>query len=135
MIVLLTGSLKSDHLCGPEECGLYCDEDQVCSQDYEVQCITSPCCAQWGCNSADIKHVTTDDDCPDTWPNIGDLCEEEGARCEYGEQECCGEEYPEIVFECMGGSWQGYYVDTLCILGLAPPCPDESTTTTTAPRK
>ena len=37
MIVLLTGSLKSDHLCGPEECGLYCDEDQVCSQDYEVK--------------------------------------------------------------------------------------------------
>ena len=61
--------------------------------------------------------MKTDDNCPDAWPEIGDACEEEGAHCEYGETECCGELYPEIVFECMSGSWQGYYVDTLCILG------------------
>merc|ERR1719309_329064 len=57
--------------------------------------------------------------------------EECGLLCAGGE--VCGETYPEVVMECQDSQWIGYYVDTLCILGLAPPCPDDTTTTTTSP--
>jgi len=79
-------------------------------------------------------------ECPDERPELGTTCEEEleGVTCDYGSQECCGEWYPEMTMECIGGSWQGYYIDTLCILGLAPPCPGDTTTlppTTTEPEQ
>ena len=42
--------------------------------------------------------------------------EMEGISCDYGSTLCCGETFPEIVLTCMGGSWEGYYIDTPCIL-------------------
>merc|ERR1719483_464306 len=77
----------------------------------------------------------TPSSCPSDWPQMGSPCDQSGAECEYGTTECCGETYPEIVFECMAGVWQGYYIDTLCILGLAPPCPGDNTTTGAAKLK
>ena len=44
--------------------------------------------------------------------------EQEGLRCEYGEHECCGVRSPNFVMECFSGLWAGYYVDTLCVLGI-----------------
>ena len=40
----------------------------------------------------------------------------EGLSCEYGSTFCCGETFPELVLTCMGGTWEGYYIDTPCIL-------------------
>ncbi len=40
----------------------------------------------------------------------------EGISCDYGSTLCCGETFPEMVLTCMGGSWEGYYIDTPCIL-------------------
>ena len=42
--------------------------------------------------------------------------EMEGISCDYGSTLCCGETFPEMVLTCMGGSWEGYYIDTPCIL-------------------
>ena len=49
-------------------------------------------------------------------PDFGTSCQQDQAdlRCEYGEQECCGETYPEIVMDCMEGVWQGIAVETPC---------------------
>ena len=40
-----------------------------------------------------------------------------GLKCDYGSQVCCGEEFPEIKMSCSSGSWEGYYVDTICMFG------------------
>ena len=42
--------------------------------------------------------------------------EMEGLSCDYGSTLCCGETFPEVVLTCMGGRWEGYYIDTPCIL-------------------
>merc|ERR1719348_1593596 len=124
----------SEPPCGPAECDLVCPPEQ-CVEHQDVYCVMAPCCPRWSCDrSRETTYPPTPSPfaCPNDWPEIGSPCEGQG-QCEYGEQECCGETYPEIVFECMGGTWQAYYVDTLCILGLAPPCPDDTTTTTPPP--
>ena len=115
-------------MCGPEACGLTCAEDESCVQDLEVRgdkagqsivlswvkpaqisCCCEPCCPQWSCD----QHTT----CPPVRPDLGSPCTSEGQHCDFGTQECCGQTYPEISMECSGGAWQGYYVDTLCVLG------------------
>merc|ERR1712212_651044 len=103
--------------CGPPECGVECDD---CVEDPTITCCCEPCCARWSCG------------CPDTRPGFNTPCQagQEGLECEFGSQECCGVEYPEVILQCEDSTWVGYYVDTLCILGLAPPCPDDTTTTT-----
>merc|ERR1712215_192310 len=121
--------LSSDQFCGPQECGLLCEGGESCVQDDQVNCCCEPCCAQWSCVSVPpVPSVK----CPDIRPQFNSPCTdaEEGLHCDYGSQECCGEQYPEISMECSYNEWSGYYVDTLCILGLAPPCPDDTTTTT-----
>ena len=40
----------------------------------------------------------------------------EGLKCDYGSQVCCGETYPEIKMTCISGRWEGYYVDTVCMI-------------------
>ena len=55
--------------------------------------------------------------CPESQPDLGSACDQEGLHCDYGSQECCGQLYPELSMQCDGGAWQGYYVDTLCVLG------------------
>merc|ERR1719219_228317 len=107
--------------CGPEACGLICAEEESCVQDLEISCCCEPCCPQWSCD----QHSG----CPQHRPDLGSPCTSEGQHCDYDSQECCGQSYPEISMQCDAGIWQGYYVDTLCVLGLAPPCPDETTTT------
>merc|ERR1719334_1939954 len=68
-----------------------------------------------------------DQKCPEERPNFNTPCEfsQESVQCNFGTQECCGEIYPVVTMECNQGTWIGYYVDTLCLLGLAPPCPDD----------
>ena len=51
--------------------------------------------------------------------------------CEYGSTVCCGETFPQMVLTCMGGSWEGYYVDTPCIINADYPCPTSTSTTST----
>jgi len=121
-LLFLSGPAFTE-MCGPESCGLICTEEESCLQDLEISCCCEPCCPQWSC---DPGPATT---CPQKRPDLGSPCISEGEQCDYGSQECCGQTYPEISMECTGAVWQGYYVDTLCVLGLAPPCPDETTTT------
>ena len=58
--------------------------------------------------------------CPEEMPDFNSECDlnEEGLECDYGEKECCGEWYPDLHFFCDNGQWIGYYIDTLCDLGL-----------------
>ena len=42
--------------------------------------------------------------------------EMEGLNCDFGSQVCCGETFPELKMSCMGGKWEGYYVDTVCMI-------------------
>ena len=124
--LVLSGSALAS-TCGPESCGLTCAEDESCLQDLEVRqywsghcldlshclaqisCCCEPCCPQWSCD----QHST----CPQHRPDLGSPCSSQGQHCDYGSQECCGQTYPEISMQCDGGTWQGYYVDTLCVLG------------------
>ena len=114
-----------------------------------MQCILAPCCPQWSCGPAAAAGPAGQ--CPDERQELGTSCDQEleGVTCDYGSQECCGQLYPEMTLECVDGQWQGYYIDMLCILGpislqpryklsvtmkfnfpgLAPPCPDDTTTT------
>ena len=78
-------------------------------QPAQISCCCEPCCPQWSCD----QHTT----CPPVRPHLGSPCTSEGQHCDFGTQECCGQTYPEISMECSGGAWQGYYVDTLCVLG------------------
>ena len=57
--------------------------------------------------------------CPQVRPDFNTDCMDgqEGLDCDYGEQECCGEKFPEIKMECRSNQWQGYYVDTICMIG------------------
>merc|ERR1711933_267575 len=44
-----------------------------------------------------------------------------GGRCEYGEQECCGETSPDMICQCThNGIVQCIVVDTPCMMGK--PC-------------
>jgi len=66
--------------------------------------------------------------CPAAIPEFYSRCnpEESGLSCEYGRQTCCGETFPEIVMECYGREWLGYYVDTTCMFGVT--CPSHTNT-------
>ena len=59
--------------------------------------------------------------CPAKRPEFNSAClaAEAGLSCQYGEQTCCGELYPEYVMQCAQPdlSWAGYYVDTVCMIG------------------
>ncbi len=58
-------------------------------------------------------------DCP-AEPPIGLACE--GMQhCEYGEECCCGQCYPSIVCECMGGGQWGCYATDACMIPECPP--------------
>ena len=73
-----------------------------------MQCLQEPCCPQWSCQT-----------CPQTRPDFQTECSrvQEGLECDYGSQECCGEEYPQVKMQCASQQWQGYYVDTICMFG------------------
>merc|ERR1711936_1299239 len=67
--------------------------------------------------------------CPDERPDFNTPCpaSQEGLTCHYGNQTCCGETSPEFVFDCSSeGTWAGYYVDTICILGGSCPPPQST---------
>jgi len=66
--------------------------------------------------------------CPQVRPDFNTDCRDgqEGLDCDYGEQECCGSKWPEIKMECRGNHWQGYYVDTICMIGGGS-CPPNTT--------
>ena len=57
--------------------------------------------------------------CPEDRPEFNTACLEsqEGLSCPYGEQECCGEKFPEVTMECQSNQWIGYIIDTVCMLG------------------
>merc|ERR1712142_885611 len=99
LVSTLCTSLTVCGVCGPPECGVVCGSGDQCVEDADVTCCCTPCCARWSCGSG----------CPHTRPEFNSPCPP-------------GEEYPEIAMQCMDGMWEGYHVDTLCILGLAPPC-------------
>jgi len=65
--------------------------------------------------------------CPEERPDFGSRCDLPPTTCYYGNQTCCGETSAEYVMECAGGEWNGFYIDTPCILGQ--PCPTPSPTT------
>eukprot|EP00092_Neocalanus_flemingeri_P009569 GFUD01010299.1.p1 GENE.GFUD01010299.1~~GFUD01010299.1.p1 ORF type:complete len:220 (-),score=41.95 GFUD01010299.1:75-734(-) len=124
----LVSLVFSDEFCGPQSCGLMCEGGEKCVEDNEVNCCCEPCCARWSCNS--IFSPSPKMGCPEERPEFNSPCgnDEDGLHCDFGTIECCGETFPEISMECADGMWIGYYIDTLCILGLAPPCPDDTTT-------
>jgi hypothetical protein len=41
----------------------------------------------------------------------GKACNDEAARCDVGEECCCGECSPELVCSCNDGRWDCYYTD------------------------
>lgn len=57
--------------------------------------------------------------CPAQSP-IGQSCADEGLRCTYGTECCCGQCYPSLVCECQSGRFACYYTDAC----LIPGCPD-----------
>merc|ERR1711892_541037 len=122
----ITCLVLADDFCGPQECGLLCEGGEECVETDDVNCCCEPCCPRWNCNS--IFPPPAEASCPTERPEFNSACEEE-MTCDFGSQECCGETYPEVTMECMDGMWVGYYIDTLCVLGVAPPCPDDTTTT------
>merc|ERR1719308_499704 len=91
LMVLVLTPLTVWGECGPPECGLECDD---CVEDTTITCCCEPCCARWSCG------------CPDTRPGFNTPCQadQEGLECEYGSQECCGVEYPEVNLQCEYGS-------------------------------
>merc|ERR1712071_483911 len=114
--LLATSSLLVPSLCGDLECNLVCEPDQVCLPT-GTNCIMAPCCEAWQCGGQQKQPGT----CPPEWPDMSESCHS-GTHCEYGLKVCCGEEVPDVVFDCDGqGHWEMYYVDTVCDLGL--PCP------------
>merc|ERR1711970_940356 len=67
--------------------------------------------------------------CPDERPDFNTPCpaSDEGLTCHYGTQTCCEETSPEYVFDCSSdGTWAGYYVDTICMLGGSCPPPQST---------
>jgi len=79
------------------------------------------CCPQWSCDN--------DDTCPDDIPDLGNQCDQDtmsGVQCHYGEQHCCNQTFPLMTWQCEAGQWWGFYVNTLCSIGFAPPCPESS---------
>ena len=82
--------------------------------------------------------------CPQERPEFGSPCSF-SRTCYYGNQTCCGENFADMVMECANQEWNGYFIDTVCILGklshvgflvlisqvTGQPCP--STTTSTKP--
>ncbi len=56
--------------------------------------------------------------CPSEFPSGS--CSDEGLRCEYGQECCCGECFPSLVATCSGGSWAGMNTDAC----FRPGCPD-----------
>jgi len=120
-LFLFFSSHVAKEICGPADCNLVCEESQICHQDMEVQCIIAPCCPQWSCDN--------DDTCPDDSPELDDQCDQDtmaGVKCHYGEQNCCGQTFPLMTWQCEAGQWWGFYVNTLCSIGFAPPCPESS---------
>lgn len=71
---------------------------------------------------AEVGHTTTSTNCPAQEPAIS-ACPLEGQRCEYGQECCCGQCYPSLVYVCRGGSWGAAYTDAC----LIPACPDAGT--------
>merc|ERR1711915_779476 len=65
--------------------------------------------------------------CPEERPDFGSRCDLPPTTCYYGNQTCCGESSAEYVMKCADGEWNGFYIDTPCILGQ--PCPTPSPTT------
>eukprot|EP00090_Calanus_glacialis_P004586 TRINITY_DN13440_c0_g1_i2.p1 TRINITY_DN13440_c0_g1~~TRINITY_DN13440_c0_g1_i2.p1 ORF type:complete len:218 (-),score=55.35 TRINITY_DN13440_c0_g1_i2:78-731(-) len=126
-VLSITTLCMTDDFCGPQDCGLMCEGGEQCVEEDSVNCCCEPCCARWNCES----NIPSQASCPERRPEFNSACEdgEQGLHCDYGDIECCGETYPEISMECVDNTWVGYYIDTLCILGLAPPCPDDTTTT------
>merc|ERR1711981_872142 len=57
-------------------------------------------------------------DCPAVRPDLGSACsyQEEGLElvCDYGVNECCGKEHPEIKLFCFNQQWEGSFVDIYC---------------------
>lgn len=53
-------------------------------------------------------------------PPIGEACVQDGLRCQYGTECCCGQCYPSLVCDCHGGQFGCYYTDAC----LIPGCPD-----------
>lgn len=109
--------------CGPDGCDLVCPQGSQCVQDPEVQCVLAPCCPQWSCQACPSQRPDFQvRGIPELSPNLQTIIqsdcgpEMEGISCDYGSTLCCGETFPEIVLTCMGGRWEGYYIDTPCIL-------------------
>merc|ERR1711930_21779 len=57
-------------------------------------------------------------DCPAVRPDLGSACsyqeEEPELVCDYGVNECCGKEHPEIKLFCFNQQWEGSFVDIYC---------------------
>merc|ERR1712066_906771 len=57
-------------------------------------------------------------DCPAVRPDLGSACsyqeEELELVCDYGVNECCGKEHPEIKLFCFNQQWEGSFVDIYC---------------------
>ena len=102
-LLWLSGSTS----CGPASCQLQCETGSQCLQNEGVECLEEPCCPQWSCQT-----------CPKTRPDFGGDCSimQEGLKCEYGQEECCGEVHPQIRMQCYSQRWKGYHVDA-CLGG------------------
>jgi len=61
-------------------------------------------------------------ECPPEDEAIGASCSEEGARCDYGQECCCGQCYTAFTCTCSGGSLGCMYTDAC----LIPSCPGDA---------
>jgi hypothetical protein len=118
---------------GAEACpqdGLRCEYGQECCCGQCYPSLVYTCNGgRWGAYYTDACLIPACPDagagdsgtagCPAEAPG-GGACAEEGLRCEYGEECCCGQCYPSLVYTCNGGQWAGFNTDAC----LRPSCPD-----------
>lgn len=97
IFILVAGCYKENHLKGDGETDVTGDgaDDEGVAQDLRED------------DTAEVPPPG----CPAAEPEPGSDCDDEGARCEYGSETCCGVTYPSFVCECGGGHFMCYYTD------------------------
>ena len=112
-VVCPNGGTVCSGMGGPNSCANTCGKD-IAAADIP--------------DTMDTPDITPEQ-CPAS-PAFSGKCSNEGLKCDYGQECCCGKCYPSTVCSCMGGSWACYATDA-CML---PPgaCDDAGSTPDTS---
>ena len=122
--------------CSPSQEGLKCyygtleccggPETQFSCSGGTWRGISFACILNCPPETTDPVPVPVRPTCPfQSRPDVNDECSpsQEGLECYYGTVECCGEEFPEILFRCPEGTWEAISFVRECPV----PCPPETT--------